>query len=108
MREHNPTLIVPFTIHSSGNRSMSAQFRLEVSLHGRAWCRIDANMPWASEAVGDIISRLRGHEVMKESAISVSCNSTMRHIPPGEPAATTKTQGGDPRHPAALSGHREA
>lgn len=58
MHENNPTLIVPFTIHSSGNRSMSAQFRLEVSLHGRAWCRIDADMPWASEAVGDIISRL--------------------------------------------------
>ena len=34
------------------------KFRLEVSLHGRAWCRIDADMPWASEAVGDIISHL--------------------------------------------------
>ena len=37
---------------------MSTQFRLAVSLHGRGWCRIDADMPWASGAVGDIISRL--------------------------------------------------
>lgn len=37
---------------------MAKQYRLEVSLHGRAWCRIEADTPWAAETVDDLIARL--------------------------------------------------
>lgn len=37
-------------------------YRLEVWCHERLWCRIEAESPWAREAIADLISRLSAGE----------------------------------------------
>lgn len=39
---------------------MSREYRVELSYEGRAWCRIDIDVPWPAEVLDDI--RLRFSE----------------------------------------------
>ncbi len=36
---------------------MSREFRIELSFNGRAWSRIDIDVPWATEVLDDIRAR---------------------------------------------------
>lgn len=36
---------------------MSREFRIELSFNGRAWSRIDIDVPWATEVLNDIRAR---------------------------------------------------
>lgn len=36
---------------------MSREYRVEVSYKGRAWCRIDIDVPWPAEVLNDILQR---------------------------------------------------